>query len=55
MNPQNRIDLVASSPAINFIKNRLVEPARTAGLGSNFFPGYGGAMGSSRLTRPIRC
>lgn len=50
MNPQERVDLVArSSPAVNFIKSHLLEPARTVGLGYNFFPGYGGAIGLEQI------
>jgi len=45
MNPQQRAPLVAeSSPALNLIKARSAEPFRTAGLGNNFTPGYGGAV-----------
>ena len=50
MNPQERVDLVAeSSPAVNFIKGHLAEPARAVGLGYNFFPGYGGAIGIEQI------
>lgn len=53
MNPQERVDLVAeSSPAVNFIKSHLVEPARTVGMGYNFFPGYGGAIGLEQIDGP---
>jgi hypothetical protein len=53
MNPQERTNLVAdSSPALALIKNRSTAPFRTAGLGYNFFPGYGGAVGLEQIDGP---
>lgn len=50
MNPQQRTVLVAeSSPALNFLKARSAEPFRTAGLGHNFTPGYGAAVGLEQI------
>jgi hypothetical protein len=53
MNPQRRVDLVAdSSPALKLIKSHPTEPARAVGLGSAFFPGYGGAVGLEQVDGP---
>jgi hypothetical protein len=53
MNPQERTNLVADfSPALALIKNRSAEPFRAAGLSSNFFPGYGGAVGVEQVDGP---
>jgi hypothetical protein len=53
MNPQRRVDLIAdSSPALQLIKNHSTEPARSAGLDSAFFPGYGGAVGVEQIDGP---
>jgi hypothetical protein len=49
MNPQQRTDLLAESPALNLIKARTAEPSRSAGLNYNFFPGYGGAVGVEQI------
>lgn len=49
MNPHQRTDLLAESPAINLIKARSAEPSRSAGLNYNFFPGYGGAVGVEQI------
>jgi hypothetical protein len=50
MNPQQRIDLLSkSSGALKLIKDRSSEPSRTAGLGLNFSPGYGGAVGVEQI------
>jgi hypothetical protein len=50
MNPEQRATLVAeSSPALNLIKARSAEPFRTAGLGYNFTPGYGAAVGLEQI------
>jgi hypothetical protein len=40
MNPKARVDLVAPSPAIAFIREREQEPSRVVGLGYTLFPGY---------------
>ena len=40
MNPKARVDLTAGSPAVEFVRRALSEPARTVGLGYNLFPGY---------------
>ena len=53
MNPQRRVNLVAdSSPALKLIKSHAAEPARSAGLDSAFFPGYGGAVGVEQIDGP---
>ena len=53
MNPQRRVNLLAdSSPAVNLVKTHAAEPSRTAGLGSAFFPGYGGAVGVEQIDGP---
>lgn len=53
MNPQRRVNLVAdTSPALALIKSQSVEPSRTAGLDSAFFPGYGGAVGVEQIDGP---
>jgi hypothetical protein len=53
MNPQRRVNLVAdSSPALKLIKSHAAEPARSAGLDSVFFPGYGGAVGVEQIDGP---
>jgi hypothetical protein len=53
MNPQGRVNLLAdSSPALNLVKTHTAEPSRTAGLGSAFFPGYGGAVGVEQIDGP---
>jgi hypothetical protein len=53
MNPQRRVDLLAeSSPALNLVKTHTAEPSRSAGLGSAFFPGYGGAVGVEQMDGP---
>lgn len=53
MNPQRRVDLLAgSSPALNLVKAHAPEPSRSAGLGSAFFPGYGGAVGVEQIDGP---
>jgi hypothetical protein len=53
MNPQRRVNLLAdSSPALNLVKTHVAEPSRTAGLGSAFFPGYGGAVGVEQIDGP---
>src|SRR5436190_1600582 len=50
MNPQQRVDLLSeSSEALKLIKARSSEPSRTAGLGLNFSPGYGGAVGVEQI------
>lgn len=49
MNPHQRTDLLAESPALNLIKARSAEPSRSAGLNYNFFPGYGGAAGVEQI------
>ena len=41
VNPGQRADLRPPSPALDFVRQHAVEPARTLGLGQNFFPGYG--------------
>jgi uncharacterized membrane protein len=53
MNPQRRVNLLAdSSPALRLVKTHAPEPSRTAGLGSAFFPGYGGAVGVEQIDGP---
>jgi hypothetical protein len=53
MNPQRRVNLLDdSSPALNLVKTHTAEPSRTAGLGSAFFPGYGGAVGVEQIDGP---
>ncbi len=52
MNPHQRIPLVAKSPALTAINARMKEPARVAGFDSNFFPGYGGAVGLEQIDGP---
>jgi hypothetical protein len=50
MNPQERAPLIAdSSAAMNFITNHATDPWRVVGLRSNFFPGYGGAVGIEQI------
>jgi hypothetical protein len=50
MNPHRRVELGAeSSRALKLIKSRAGEPFRTAGLGDNFAPGYGGAVGLEQI------
>jgi hypothetical protein len=50
MNPQQRIDLLSkSSEALKFIKDHSSDPSRTAGLGLDFSPGYGGAVGVEQI------
>ena len=39
-NPQERVDLAASSPALAYAEGRKEVPSRTLGLGLNFFPGF---------------
>jgi len=45
VNPGQRVDLRPPSPALEFVRRRAAEPARTIGLGLNFFPGYGELSG----------
>jgi hypothetical protein len=46
MNPQARTNLIADrSPAVELIRKASTEPSRSAGLGHNLAPGYGGAIG----------
>jgi len=53
MNPQRRVNLLAdSSPALRLVKTHAAEPSRSAGLGSAFFPGYGGAVGVEQIDGP---
>jgi hypothetical protein len=53
MNPQRRVNLVAeSSPALRLVKTHAAEPARSAGLDSAFFPGYGGAVAVEQIDGP---
>lgn len=53
MNPQRRVNLLAnSSPALKLVKTHAPEPSRSAGLGSTFFPGYGGAIGVEQIDGP---
>jgi hypothetical protein len=53
MNPQRRVNLIAdSSPALRLVKTHAAEPSRSAGLGSAFFPGYGGAVGVEQIDGP---
>ena len=40
MNPQARVDLQASSPAVEAVRARQQEPGRTLGLGENLRPGF---------------
>jgi hypothetical protein len=40
MNPQERIDLRAPSPAVDFIRERQREPSRTVGFGQILRPGF---------------
>jgi hypothetical protein len=50
MNPHSRVPLVAdSSPAVHLMKSHESEPFRAIGLRSNFFPGYGGAIGVEQI------
>ncbi|MFN2621452.1 MAG: hypothetical protein ABR611_01290 [Chthoniobacterales bacterium] len=50
MNPQPRTDLIAaSSPAVKLISSTSQNPSRTAGLGYDFAPGYGGAIGLEQI------
>lgn len=50
MNPKSRVSLVAnSSPAVTLMKSHESEPFRAVGLRSNFFPGYGGAIGVEQI------
>lgn len=50
MNPHSRVSLVAnSSPAVTLMKSHESEPFRAVGLRSNFFPGYGGAVGVEQI------
>ncbi|MEO5958549.1 MAG: hypothetical protein ABIZ49_13010, partial [Opitutaceae bacterium] len=43
-NPQVRADLKAPSSAVEFIRSRLTEPARTVGFGHKLYPGYNQAL-----------
>jgi len=53
MNPQPRVNLLTdSSPALKLVKAHAAEPSRSAGLGSAFFPGYGGAVGVEQIDGP---
>ena len=52
VNPQPRVDLRAGSPAVQLLRSLTLDPgatgpgpARTVGLGDNFFPGYNGVVG----------
>ena len=45
LNPGQRVDLRPPSPALAFVRQHALEPARTLGLGQNFFPGYGELSG----------
>jgi hypothetical protein len=48
-----RADFSASSPAVQFIQERLArEPARVAGLGINLFPGWSGYYGLENISGP---
>jgi hypothetical protein len=40
VNPQQRVDLQAASPAVEFVRERLREPARTIGFGQILRPGF---------------
>ena len=53
MNPHQRVDLFArSSSALKLVKTRGKEPARSAGLDSNLFPGYGAGVGVEEIDGP---
>jgi hypothetical protein len=53
MNPQERTKLTADgSPALALINSRSPEPFRTAGLGYDFFPGYGQVRGLEQIDGP---
>lgn len=52
MNPHQRVHLAAKSPVLDAIKTRAQEPVRTGGTDSNFFPGYGGAVGLEQIDGP---
>ena len=52
MNPQQRTDLLAESPAVKLIAERSAEPSRSAGFDHNLFPGYGGAIGLEQIDGP---
>lgn len=45
MNPQVRVDLNASSPAIALVRAQTKEPSRPAGIGYNLFSGYNQMLG----------
>jgi hypothetical protein len=50
MNPHQRADLSSSSSsALKLIRPDVTEPFRSAGLGYNLFPGYGGAIGVEQM------
>jgi len=53
MNPHQRVALVAdSSAAVNFMKSHGSDPFRAVGLGYNFAPGYGSAIGVEQIDSP---
>ncbi len=44
MNPHERVNLLATSPALEFVRGRQGEPARVTGLGTTLFPGYNSSV-----------
>ena len=50
MNPQPRTNLIAdSSPAVKLISSEMQQPGRVLGLGYDFAPGYGSAIGLEQV------
>ncbi len=52
MNPRHAADLEAQSPALDRVRRRLTEPARTYGLGYTLSPGYNALLGLEGLCGP---
>jgi hypothetical protein len=49
VNPGQRVDLQAASPALDYVREHHEEPFRALGLGQNFFPGYNQLVGIENI------
>ncbi len=52
MNPQDRIDLSAPSPAVEYVKAHLPEPARVTGFEGVLTPGFNVVLGLETISGP---
>ena len=52
MNPKDRVDFQTPSPAIEYVKSHLPEPARVVGFGDVLSPGFNAVLGLESASSP---